>query len=78
MGFSESECKALLGVKGVGSIVIKRLEEMGISSLLQLSTSNTQDIVSYTANMLGSTCWKNSPQAKAAIDNAIAFAKTHI
>jgi predicted RecB family nuclease len=75
MGFIEVEHKALLGVKGVGSVVIKRFEEMGISSLQQLSCSNTQDILSYTANMLGSTCWKNSPQARAAVDNAIEFAK---
>jgi predicted flap endonuclease-1-like 5' DNA nuclease len=78
MGFSESEYKALLSIKGVGPTVIKRLEEMGISSLQDLSVSNTHDIVTFTANMLGSSCWKNSPQAKDAIDNAIAFAKNHV
>jgi predicted RecB family nuclease len=75
MGFSEVERKALLGVKGVGPTVIKRLEEMGVSSLRELSLCNTHDIITYTANALGSTCWKNSPQAKAAINNALIFAK---
>ncbi len=75
MKFAADEHKALLSVKGVGATVIKRLEEMGISSLQKLSQSNTQDILFYTANALGSTCWKNSPQAKSAINNAIAFAQ---
>jgi hypothetical protein len=78
MGFNESEYKALLSVKGVGPTVIKRLEEMGISSFQQLSVSNTHDIVTYTAKMLGASCWKNSPQAKTAIDNAIAWAKAQL
>jgi hypothetical protein len=32
-------------------------------------------IISHGAAMTGSTCWKNSPQAKAAVNGAIAAAK---
>jgi predicted flap endonuclease-1-like 5' DNA nuclease len=75
MPFTSAERACLLKVKGVGPTVVKRLEEMGISSLDQLSKANTTDIVSQAAAMLGASCWKNSPQARAAIDAAIACAK---
>jgi predicted flap endonuclease-1-like 5' DNA nuclease len=75
MPFTTAERASLLKVKGVGPTVVKRLEEMGISSLDQLSKANTTDIVSQAAAMLGASCWKNSPQARAAIDAAIACAK---
>ena len=35
----------------------------------------TQELV---ASMLGSTCWQNSPQARAAIDGAIALARSQV
>lgn len=75
MMFSEQERKALLTVKGVGNTVINRLEQMGICSLVDLASCTTQEITHKAASMLGSTCWKNSPQARAAIDAAIHFAK---
>jgi predicted RecB family nuclease len=73
--FATTEREALLTVKGVGPTVVKRLEEMGFSSLESLSKANTLDIVSLGAAMMGSSCWKNSPQARAAIDGAINLAK---
>jgi predicted flap endonuclease-1-like 5' DNA nuclease len=75
MLFTTTERASLLKVKGVGPTVIKRLEDMGISSLDQLSKASTTDIVAQAAAMLGASCWKNSPQARAAIDAAIACAK---
>ena len=75
MKFSESEKEALLAVKGVGPTVIKRFEEIGISSLAELATYNAEDIAERVAQMLRTTCWKNSPQAKAAINAAIERAK---
>lgn len=75
MKFSESEKEALLAVKGVGPTVIKRFEEIGISSLAELATYNAEDIAERVAQMLRTTCWKNSPQAKAAINAAIELAK---
>jgi predicted flap endonuclease-1-like 5' DNA nuclease len=75
MSFSADERNALLALKGVGPTVIARLEEMGYDSLAQITSANTQHIVSQAAAITGSTCWKNSPQARAAIDAVIALAK---
>lgn len=75
MAFSDSEREALLAVKGVGPTVLKRFEEIGIDSFAVLATHNADDIAEMVASMLRTTCWKNSPQAKAAIDAAIARAK---
>lgn len=72
--FSGSERKILLAVKGVGPTVIARLEQMGFSSLGQLAAADAQHIVEGAATLAGSTCWKNSPQAKAAIQAAITAA----
>ena len=76
MPFPLEERRALLGVKGVGPAVVARLEQMGIESLAHLSTANALDIVSNAAAIVGSTCWKNSPQARSAIQAAIALAQS--
>jgi predicted RecB family nuclease len=75
MPFSISERQTLLAVKGVGPTVVARLEQMGIENLAHLAKANALDIVSNAAKLLGSTCWKNSPQARAAIQSAIAAAQ---
>jgi len=76
MPFSPDERTALLALKGVGNTVITRLEEMGFASLQQLAQSNVQDILELGANLTRSTCWKNSPQARAAIEAAIKLAQS--
>jgi predicted RecB family nuclease len=76
MPFPAEERKALLGVKGVGPTVVARLEQMGLESLAHLSKANALDIVSKASSIVGSTCWKNSPQARAAIQAAISLAKS--
>jgi len=78
MSFTAQERPALLACKGVGPKVIERLEQMGFSALAQLREASVDDIVAQGAALVGSTCWKNSPQAKAAISNAIARAKTTV
>jgi predicted RecB family nuclease len=75
MPFSRDERNALLALKGVGPTVISRLEEMGYDTLAELAKACTQHIVSQAAAITDSTCWKNSPQARAAIDAAITLAK---
>ncbi|MBV6288369.1 helix-hairpin-helix domain-containing protein [Pseudomonas aegrilactucae] len=75
MPFSPSETQALLALKGVGPTVIARLEQMGIDSLAVLGESNVSDILAQASAAVGSTCWKNSPQARAAITAAVALAK---
>lgn len=77
MTFSPQEREALLAVKGVGPAVVTRLEQMGFTTLAQLSEADVSDIVTNAAALTGSTCWKNSPQARAAITAAITLAKSH-
>lgn len=75
MGFSKEEREALLAVKGVGSTVVKRFEEIGIGSFQELAKHRTEDVAEMVASMLNTTCWKNSPQAKNAVSAAIERAK---
>lgn len=77
MPFPPDEREALLSVKGVGGpAVVARLEQIGFESLAHLSKANTLDIVSQVSAIIGSTCWKNSPQARVAIQAAIALAQS--
>jgi predicted RecB family nuclease len=78
MTFSEPEKTTLLGVKGVGPKVIERLEQMGFSSLEQLADADAKDILAQGAALSGSSCWKNSPQASAAVQAAIGAALTAV
>lgn len=75
MGFSKEEKEALLAVKGVGPTVVKRFEEIGIESFQELARHDAEDIAEMVASMLNTTCWKNSPQAKSAVNAAIERAK---
>lgn len=74
MSFSLEERRLLLACKGVGPTVVARLEQMGYISLAQLAKANALDILQAGAALSGSTCWKNSPQARAAIQAAIQVA----
>lgn len=75
MAFSPEERAALLSLKGVGPTVIKRFEEIGIGSFAELANHEAKDIAGLVASMLGTSCWKNSPQALAAVDAAIQRAR---
>lgn len=77
MHFLPGERRVLLAVKGVGPAVVARLEQMGYGSLPQLARASAEDILAQGARLTGSTCWKNSPQARAAIAAAIAAARAH-
>ena len=74
MPFSSHDRRILLAVKGVGPTVVARLEQLGYSDFAQLAGADVQGIVESAAALVGSTCWKNSPQAKAAIQGAISAA----
>ncbi|KRG69731.1 Pathogenicity locus [Stenotrophomonas terrae] len=74
--FPDDERAVLLAVKGVGATVVSRLEQLGFHSLAQLAEADTGDVVSQASAMLGSSCWRNSPQARAAISGAIAAAQS--
>lgn len=73
--FNEEERAVLLAVKGVGATVVARLEQLGFHSLQQLARAETGDILTQASAMLGSSCWRNSPQARAAISGAIDAAR---
>lgn len=77
MPFPEDERRALLNVAGVGPTVVTRLQQLGFHSLAQLSQARAADILACAASLTASTCWKNSPQARAAIESAIALAQSH-
>ncbi|MDO4695048.1 MAG: helix-hairpin-helix domain-containing protein [Eikenella sp.] len=75
MPFSMEETRSLLAVKGIGPAVLLRLEQMGLDDTAKLAAADVDDILQQGAALTGSTCWKNSPQAKAAVAAAVAWAK---
>ncbi|MBY6207402.1 MULTISPECIES: helix-hairpin-helix domain-containing protein [Halomonas] len=75
MAFTDQERAALLELRGVGPSVVQRFEEIGIDSFEALAEYEMQDIVEQVASMLGSTCWKNSPQARTAVASAVELAR---
>lgn len=75
MGFSQQEKESLLQLKGVGPTVVQRFEEIGIDSFQALQKYQVDEIAEMVARRLNTTCWKNSPQAKNAIEAAIELAK---
>lgn len=77
MPFPSEDRRVLLAVKGIGPTVIKRLEQMGIESLAHLQRESPADILARGARLTGSSCWKNSPQARAAVAGAVEAARLH-
>ncbi len=75
MGFGTDEKEQMLALKWVGETVIGRLEQIGFSSLDELSSEDPEVITLQISHMMGSTCWHNSPQAKTAIRGIIDLAK---
>lgn len=75
MAFSAAQRQSLLQVKGVGPTVLMRLESLGLDDVHALASADAREVVSCLADQLGSTCWKNSPQARAAVAAAIAMAR---
>jgi hypothetical protein len=72
--FSQAEQQAMLQLKGVGATVIGRIEQLGFYSLAQLQNQDAADITKQISQMIGSTCWHNSPQARASIQAIIDLA----
>ena len=75
MSWSEEEKRSLLSQKGIGATILKRLEEMGLDDVKILSATNPDFILQRGAEITGSTCWRNSPQARKAIETAVNWAK---
>ncbi len=75
MPFTDEEVQSLLAVKGIGKTVLQRLQQMGLDDVAMLAAADLDDVLEQGAKLTGSTCWKNSPQAKAAVAAAIEWAK---
>ena len=75
MSLSEEEKRSLLSQKGIGATILKRLEEMGLDDVKILTATNPDFILQRGAEITGSTCWRNSPQARKAIETAVNWAK---
>lgn len=75
MPFTSEQYQSLLAQKGVGKTVIERLTQMGLDDVHALANAEPADVLAQGAALTGSSCWQNSPQAKTAINNAIAWAK---
>ena len=75
MGFSAIEREKMLALKRVGATVVARLEQIGFSSLSQLAGEDPAVVTKQISQMMGSTCWHNSPQARGAIQAVIALAQ---
>jgi hypothetical protein len=78
MQFSAAERNAMLQLKGVGQTVIGRLEQIGFSSLTDLREQDAASITQRISKMMGSTCWHNSPQARASIQAVIDLANSKV
>jgi hypothetical protein len=66
----------MLKPKGVDSTVTSRLEQIGLHSLVQLSNQDAANITKQISEMMGSTCWHNSPQARSSIQAVIGLANS--
>ena len=75
MPFTEAQTASLLAVKGVGKTILQRLQQMGLNDVAKLAAANPADILQQGAAITGTSCWKNSPQAQAAIAAAVAWAQ---
>lgn len=68
----------MLALKGVGATVLARLEQIGFSQLAQLAGQDPADLAYQISKALRSSCWHNSPQARAAIQAIVDWARGQI
>ncbi|MFC2353601.1 recombinase RecA [Eikenella halliae] len=73
--FTPEEIQSLLAEKGIGKTVLQRLQQMGLDDVAKLAAADVDDMLQQGAALTGSTCWKNSPQARAAMQAAVDWAK---
>ena len=78
MPFTEEQTQSLLAVKGIGKTVLQRLQQMGLDDVAKLAAADADTVLQHGAALTGSTCWKNSPQAKAAVNAAIQWARQNL
>ncbi len=76
MGFSAAEKEQMLALHGVGATVIARLEQVGFSSLAELVDADVAAVTKTISEMMRSSCWHNSPQARGAIGAIVELAQS--
>ena len=69
MPFTDEEIQSLLAVKGIGKTILQRLQQMGLDE----AAADLDDVLELGAKLTGSTCWKNSPQARVAMQAAVVW-----
>ena len=75
MPFTDEEVQSLLAVKGIGKTILQRLQQMELDDVAKLAAADLDDILEQGAQLTGSTCWKNSPQAHAAMQATVVWAQ---
>ena len=78
MPLNAEEQQPLLAQKGTGATVLSRLQQMGLDDVAKLAAADVDDILQQGAALSGSTCWRNSPQARAAMQAAVTWAQQRI
>lgn len=78
MPFTIEERKELTALKGIGDTFVNRLEEMGLDSVEKLAEASVEFILSAGAAITKSSCYKNSPQARKAAEEAVYWAEEKI
>lgn len=78
MTFTEHERRILLATRGGGPRVIERLEDLGVGGFARLAQADAAVVCAGAAASVGSTCWKNSPQARKAVQAAIDAARSEL
>jgi len=74
MPFPADQRARLLALKGVGATVVARLEQLGFDSLASLQATDADELCLRAAALVRSSCWKNSPQARAAMQSIVQLA----
>ena len=74
MPFTPEQTASLLAQRGIGNTVLQRLQQMGLDDVALLAQADADTVLAHGVALTGSNCWRNSPQAKAAIQAAIAWA----
>ena len=70
MPLNAEQQQSLLAQKGIGATVLTRLAK--------LAAAEVDDMLQQGAALSGSTCWRNSPQARAAMQAAVTWAQQRI
>ena len=78
MPLNAEQQQSLLAQRGIGATELTRLQQMGLDDIAKLAAADVDDMLQQGAALSGSTCWRNSPQARAAMQAAVTWAQQRI